>query len=223
IHTHEKSITSTIARLDRFHRALRHEPNLLPLITLDQKINGSSIKEAPWMATVKITCPKCGFENPFGSLVCGKCDTPLIKLESPDGPNTTLTTTFTIPETSGPSIPQPVKDVPALSANSIAFYIQGTFKPLILEIKQQAILGRANSDGTIQPQIDLTPYGAYEKGISRRHAVIRRTPTGLVIEDLGSSNGTSLNGQRLQPFVPAPLKPNDHVKLGGLEMMLYFP
>src|SRR5712691_7048761 len=175
------------------------------------------------MATVKITCPKCGFENPFGSLVCSKCNTPLVKLNDPDGPNTTLTATVIISETNIPAMPQPGKDVPALSAHSVAFYIEGMFKPLILEINQQAILGRASNDDSTQPQIDLTPYGAYEKGISRRHAVIRRTPTGLIVEDLSSSNGTSLNGQRLQPFVPAPLKPNDRLKLGSLAILLYFP
>ena len=175
------------------------------------------------MATVKITCPKCGFENSFGSLVCSNCDTPLVNLNGPDGPNTTLTATFTILETNIPAMPQPDKDVPALSANAVAFYIEGMFKPLILEIQRQAILGRASNDDSVQPQIDLTPYGAYEKGISRRHAVVRRTPTGLVVEDLSSSNGTSLNGQRLQPFVPAPLKPNDRLKLGSLAILLYFP
>ena len=40
---------------------------------------------------------------------------------------------------------------------------------------------------------------------------------GLVfIEDLGSSNGTFLGGQRLSPQVPVLLKDNDQVKAGSL-------
>jgi pSer/pThr/pTyr-binding forkhead associated (FHA) protein len=49
--------------------------------------------------------------------------------------------------------------------------------------------------------------------VSRRHAVIRRGAEGIQILDVGSSNGTRVNGESLRPRVPAPLSPGDLVAL----------
>ena len=38
--------------------------------------------------------------------------------------------------------------------------------------------------------------------------------------DLGSTNGTSMAGRRLQPNVPTPLAPGDTVRLGDVELNL---
>jgi pSer/pThr/pTyr-binding forkhead associated (FHA) protein len=48
--------------------------------------------------------------------------------------------------------------------------------------------------------------------VSREHAVVRRIHTGLEIEDLGSRNGTWVNGARI--VRPAVLEPGDEVQLG---------
>ena len=49
--------------------------------------------------------------------------------------------------------------------------------------------------------------------ISRRHARIFRTADGLMIEDLGSTNGTFVNGERITH--PVLLHPDDEVALGS--------
>jgi predicted component of type VI protein secretion system len=48
--------------------------------------------------------------------------------------------------------------------------------------------------------------------ISRQHTRLTRTPGGYVIEDLGSTNGTFVNGERL--MAPRVLNPGDLVALG---------
>jgi pSer/pThr/pTyr-binding forkhead associated (FHA) protein len=48
--------------------------------------------------------------------------------------------------------------------------------------------------------------------VSREHARLTRTPGGYVLEDLGSTNGTFVNGQRL--MAPRVLNPGDLVGLG---------
>ena len=54
---------------------------------------------------------------------------------------------------------------------------------------------------------------------SRIHAVIRWTPQGYVLDDLRSTNGTFLNGQRLTG--PALLQPGQVIRIGQTEMTFY--
>jgi Protein of unknown function (DUF3662)/FHA domain len=54
-------------------------------------------------------------------------------------------------------------------------------------------------------------------GISRRHAEIRPGRGGWTIEDLGSTNGVIVNGQRAQGAQP--LHPGDRVELGSTEIV----
>jgi hypothetical protein len=49
--------------------------------------------------------------------------------------------------------------------------------------------------------------------VSSRHGRILRRGTALLVEDMGSTNGTTLNGQPLTPMVPHPLKPEDTVEI----------
>ena len=51
--------------------------------------------------------------------------------------------------------------------------------------------------------------------ISRRHAVIARDREGISIRDLGSANGTYVNGQAVTEE-PAKLRPGDQVMLGDV-------
>jgi phage tail-like protein len=54
--------------------------------------------------------------------------------------------------------------------------------------------------------------------VSRRHAALYCTSTECQIADLGSANGTRLNGQKLTPQVPVALKPGDSIQIGGFKL-----
>ncbi len=58
--------------------------------------------------------------------------------------------------------------------------------------------------------------------ISRHHAVIRRVGTGqeYIIEDLRSSNGTVVNGERIDPGKPYPLHPGSTLRIGPIKFIL---
>lgn len=56
--------------------------------------------------------------------------------------------------------------------------------------------------------------------VSRRHAVIRHSPEGTELVDVGSSNGTRLNGRSLRPRFPVQLQPGDRIQLAD-ELALY--
>ncbi|HEX9303852.1 MAG TPA: SpoIIE family protein phosphatase [Thermoanaerobaculia bacterium] len=58
-----------------------------------------------------------------------------------------------------------------------------------------------------------------DKMLSRQHArIVKDDDGGLVVEDLGSRNGTFLNGDRLA--TPQPLKAGDRITLGGVTLKL---
>jgi hypothetical protein len=57
--------------------------------------------------------------------------------------------------------------------------------------------------------------------VSRRHAVIERDTNGVVLRDLGSSNGTAVNG--VPVFGPVRLHVGDHVRFGRVETVLEPP
>jgi len=58
-----------------------------------------------------------------------------------------------------------------------------------------------------------------EADISRRHARLRRADGGYVIEDLGSTNGTFVNGQRLT--APHRLRSGEEIRLGPHVVLVY--
>jgi hypothetical protein len=66
-----------------------------------------------------------------------------------------------------------------------------------------AVIGRGGN-----PQHDLV---CTDAKISRRHAIIQTSPKGFVLVDCKSRNGTRLNGRRLDPEAPAPLKDGDEI------------
>lgn len=55
--------------------------------------------------------------------------------------------------------------------------------------------------------------------ISGRHAEVRGGPSGHLVLDLASSNGTSLNFRRLPAHDPAPLSPGDILSLGHTRLV----
>ena len=54
---------------------------------------------------------------------------------------------------------------------------------------------------------------------SRRHAVIRRQGEGYTIEDLGSRNGTFVNGARIA--APTALRPGDTITIGSTQLVVH--
>ena len=70
----------------------------------------------------------------------------------------------------------------------------------------------------IFPEVDLSKYDPQTK-ISRRHARIWREGGKFLVEDLGSSNGTVLASQAIEPYRLMPRQPHvlangDKIKIG---------
>jgi len=83
-------------------------------------------------------------------------------------------------------------------------------------------LGRNDPAGHVFPEIDLTAGQGKEHSVSRLHACIFQRGETVEIQDLASTNGTLLNGERLAPYVSVPLKDGDQLQLGKLLIEVSF-
>ncbi|GAB4325423.1 MAG: hypothetical protein Kow00117_13160 [Phototrophicales bacterium] len=99
--------------------------------------------------------------------------------------------------------------------------VQGATTPMLVTIGDDVVIGRRDPTMTMIPDLDLTPYGAYQMGISRRHAILRVHNQRLELIDLGSRNGSYLNGRRLVAHQPVQLANGDEVRLGKIIMRLF--
>jgi hypothetical protein len=84
--------------------------------------------------------------------------------------------------------------------------------PLIAD--NEIMIGRLDPHRGIRPDVDLSKFDPASR-ISRRHARITVRGNQFFIEDMGSANGTIINGRlRLKPQEPHPLTNGDVVKVG---------
>lgn len=106
--------------------------------------------------------------------------------------------------------------------DELLIHIKGQDKPLHVMLTEHLVLGRTDKALTGTPDIDLSLYGAFEHGVSRMHAMLQRNGNGIVLIDMGSSNGSYLNGQQLARHVAHVLHDGDEIKLAGLILWIYF-
>ena len=57
-----------------------------------------------------------------------------------------------------------------------------------------------------------------DASVSRWHAALKRCASGWMLDDLGSTNGTWLNGWRVRECVP--IRPDDQVSFGAMTFMV---
>ena len=84
--------------------------------------------------------------------------------------------------------------------------------PLVFRLNKEInLIGRYSQKKGVEPEISLD----FDDAISHRHAQIIFQPDGtLLIRDIGSSNGTQLNGVMLPAMNSQPLKDGDQLILG---------
>jgi pSer/pThr/pTyr-binding forkhead associated (FHA) protein len=56
--------------------------------------------------------------------------------------------------------------------------------------------------------------------VSRRHAKLSLAGDALTVEDLGSTNGTSIDGKALRQTEPVTLRAGAKVRLGDVDMLV---
>jgi pSer/pThr/pTyr-binding forkhead associated (FHA) protein len=77
--------------------------------------------------------------------------------------------------------------------------------------QDSTLIGRISDKRAIYPDIALD----FDDAVSHRHALLLKQPDGhLMVRDIGSSNGTKLNGTELATMTDVPVNNGDELTLG---------
>lgn len=160
-------------------------------------------------------CPDCGHENRAGVLLCEKCNTSLYEslLEQ--------VATKQLSQRQAHSLG--FGDAASPTSNPLVVYVTSHAKPFTIERRFEVVLGRQDPQNpNARIDVDLGEYGAENLGVSRRHLSIKAANNPPLISDLGSANGTYINGQQLTPNREYLLNSGDEVRLGRFVMRFYY-
>ncbi|MBI5958275.1 MAG: FHA domain-containing protein [Chloroflexi bacterium] len=172
-------------------------------------------------------CANCGHQNRAGVVFCENCGASLIG-KLPLDTKSLEASSQAEKEKMGISA-SVLTDVKVQGVtvfregDTLRLDIEGSPDPIAFKPKPETIFGRRDPATGAMPDVDLTPFAGYRMGVSRRHAAIRfNDESGLDLWDLGSSNGTFLNGQRLSAHRPYRLHDGDELRLGQMMVRVYF-
>lgn len=87
--------------------------------------------------------------------------------------------------------------------------------------RDEILIGRSDPVDQIEPDVDLSYCGGFEQGVSRRHAIIIQEDDGYILEDLGSTNGTVVNREKVTPGTPVNLVEGDVIHLGKMKAVFH--
>ncbi|HWQ15846.1 MAG TPA: zinc-ribbon domain-containing protein [Roseiflexaceae bacterium] len=203
---------------------------------------------APAQPAGAVTCPQCGTAALPGEAFCENCGAPLSAPARPVAPVPTPPYSSNIPPQPTYPPPQPAAvpppmphtqqsppvppayqapptpppyQAPAAARTALAparLVVAATGATLPLPAAAQAVVGRADPVSQFFPDIDLTPHGALDQGVGRKHLRLFVSGGQVMVEDLDSTNGTLLNGRRLAARQPQPLRDGDQISAGKLAL-----
>lgn len=164
-------------------------------------------------------CFKCAYPNTIDAVICRQCG---VTLEAESGDTQVLV--YDTDRLTRRNDPLNITTTATLPDGAVLRLQMGNKEQaLIVFPEETTLLGRHDDNSETPPQVDLTPFSAYQLGVSRRHALLRKTTTSTIeVLDLGSTNGTFLNGERLTAHESYLVRDGDDLRLGRLEFKIYF-
>ena len=158
-----------------------------------------------------LTCPMCLTEHVPGTANCLSCGFDFAMVGK--------TIKFRTSGILAGARKRPVGGLSAPPQIKLAFEIAGN--TLVLPQMDALIIGRTNP-GDAGPDVDLGKFDAANFGVSRLHVRISRSHNLFHLCDLGSANGTFLNGLKLTPHQENLLHDGDELRLSRLTVKLRF-
>lgn len=160
-----------------------------------------------------IKCPECGKPNMQKDEICFACGS----LLNPNAVSSTQQLSkqmANVYETVRFTIDDILMLMPKTEHASIKIPIHASSAPLTL--------GRGHEDVSLSPDIDLSYLNAGKLGVSRIHAAISYEEETLYLIDMGSTNGSYLNEQKLHPKERRVIRHEDTIRLGHLELKVFY-
>ncbi len=163
-------------------------------------------------------CPACKQPCNANSVSCPHCGKGFVELEDTgelDPENLTTSSRRKL-----------VREISVDDAQPVLLQIEGDQQWICLPVAPVVVVGRLSKTqrrNGVYPHIDLSAFDAYTKGVSREHIKISRKYGLVYVTDIGSSNGTILNGIRLAPHDDRALRSGDTLRLGHLTISIIFP
>ncbi len=163
-----------------------------------------------------VSCPNCGKTNQRHEIFCYACGHLLEPLQSAhntrhfgDADTEKIGKQFFGPD------------------SVLGVRVRGTAESVELRpqnINHEIIIGRSTPGSPIVPDIDLVGKQGADYGVSRMHANLSydTIQNVILISDLGSANGTFLNGERLVAKEVRVLRHGDELRLGHMVVMISF-
>ena len=145
-----------------------------------------------------LTCSVCGASVTAGQAFCASCGAalqaqePLVEVEP---------------------------EVVAAAGPYLEIVESGAHIPLVAQ--PELLVGRFDEASGIEPEVDMTPHGGLDAGVSRRHALLLYEGDAWLVMDLDSTNGTFVNGQELAPKTRTPLNDGDKIEFGEAEAVFH--
>jgi CRP-like cAMP-binding protein len=115
------------------------------------------------------------------------------------------------------------KDAPTLQAEAACYFISIASGNVFPVFKSDALIGRFDSVTGMSPEVDLTAEDQ-SRNISRRHArLVIKDGEFFIAEEIGTMNGTFLNGKKLANGVLTPIADGDELVLCRLPITFKLP
>lgn len=143
--------------------------------------------------------------------------------ENANLPKTTLTTKQLDTSQFNPEIKAKIAalgEVSKASESELILSFPHETEPFRFNVESPITIGRSDPTSSTTLTLDLTPYFAAQLGVSRFHAEISFTNGQFYIKDMGSTNGTQINGKRIAPYHLVPFHEGDEIRLGHFPMIV---
>ena len=189
---------------------VEEEPLPEPVAPAAPAVAETAVAEAaPAAVEGPATCPACGAEVEPGDTFCSNCGAALQAVPTP-APEPV------VPEPLTPPPPPPPPAAPA--GPRLVVVASGAEIPL--PAADEIFIGREDPVSGVYPDVDLTPHGGEEGGVSRRHARLVVEGGNYFVEDLDSTNFTFVNKQKVEPKTRQQVQPGDEIRVGRVALVL---
>ncbi len=169
----------------------------------EEEVPPEAAPAAPVAPAPAPSCPACGAELESGDAFCSACG-------------------FAISEAPAPKpvaeAPAPPPLAPAPAGPCLVVVSSGAEIPL--PAAAEILVGREDPVSGVYPDVDMTPHGGEEGGVSRRHARFIVEGGNYFLEDLDSTNFTFVNKQKVAPKTRQAVSNGDEIRFGRVTTVL---